>query len=189
MMAQHSKISADDVLRAFAMDFDSGADVLKRYLAEYPEHSAALVDLSRELMREFDDEILPGFDELALVSAGIARLKKNATSVRSLRAAPVKVFTDAIKVLSLPIQVGIAFRERRIEAASLPHQVLAKLAEALQTSTDTLLSFLALPTEATVARARKSAVKPAAPEKVPFERVLRDAGVDDQRISSLLHEE
>jgi hypothetical protein len=188
-MAHHSKISADDVLRAFAMDFDSGGDVLKRYLAEYPEHSTALVDLSRELMREFDDEILPGFDELALVSAGIARLKKNATSVRSLRDASVKVFTDAIRVLSLPIQVGVAFHERRIDVVTLPDRVLAKLAEALQTSTDTLLSFLALPPEASVARARKSTVKPATPEKVSFERVLRDAGVDDQKISSLLHEE
>jgi len=71
----------------------------------------------------------------------------------------------------------------------LPRRVLAKMAEALQTSTETLLSYLALPPEAPLARARKSVVKPAAPEKVSFERVLQDAGVDEQIISNLLCEE
>ena len=65
----------------------------------------------------------------------------------------------------------------------------AKMAEALKTSTETLLSYLALPAVAPMARARKSAVKPVAPEKVSFERVLQDAGVDEQRISNLLREE
>ena len=60
------------------------------------------------------------------------------------------------------------------------------MAEALQTSTETLLSYLSLPPEASLARARKSSVKPAAPEKVSFERVLQDAGVDEQSISKLL---
>ena len=63
------------------------------------------------------------------------------------------------------------------------------MAEALQTSTEALHSYLALPPEAPLTRARKSAVKPAAPEKVSFERVLQDAGVDEQSISSLLREE
>ena len=52
-----------------------------------------------------------------------------------------------------------------------------------------LLSYLALPAMAPMARARKSTVKPTAPEKVSFERVLRDAGLDDQSISNLLRKE
>ena len=71
----------------------------------------------------------------------------------------------------------------------MPQRVLAKMAEALQTSTETLLSYLDLPPEAPLARARKSAIKPAVPEKVSFERVLQDAGVDEQSISKLLREE
>ena len=87
------------------------------------------------------------------------------------------------------MQVGLAFRERRIEVATLPHRMVAKMAAALKTSTETLLSYLALPALAPMARARKSAVKPVAPEKVSFERVLREAGVDEQSISNLLREE
>jgi hypothetical protein len=188
-MAKQPRITADDVLRAFAMDFEPGAGVLQRYLAHYPEHSVALIDLSMELAREVDDDLPPGAAEFDLVAAGMARLRENTINIKSLQAAPAKTFVDAIKVLSLPMQVGLAFRERRIDVATLPQSALAKLAEALQTSTATLLSYLSLPPEAPLTRARKSAVKPAAPEKVSFERVLQDAGVDEKSISNLLHEE
>ena len=188
-MTQHPQFSAGDVLRAFAMDFQPGTGVLQRYLAEYPEHSVALIDLSLELTREFIDNVPPSATEFDLVAAGMARLRENAATLQSLEAAPAKVFTEAINALALPMQVGLAFRERRIEVATLPHRIAAKMAEALKTSTETLLSYLALPAVAPMARARKSAVKPVAPEKVSFERVLRDAGVDEQSISNLLREE
>jgi hypothetical protein len=64
-----------------------------------------------------------------------------------------------------------------------------KVAEALKTSTETLFSYLALTVMVPMARAKKSTVRPTAPEKVSFERVLRDAGLDDQTISNLLREE
>lgn len=188
-MAKQPQITADEVLRAFAMDFEPGAGVLQRYLAQYPEHSLALIDLSMELTREFDDDLPPGAAELDLVAVGMTRLRENLVTLQVLQAAPAKAFADAIKVLSLPMQVGLAFRERRIDVATLPLRVLAKMAEALQTSTKTLLSYLALPPEAPLARARKSTVKPVAPERVSFERVLQDAGVDEQSILKLLREE
>ena len=87
------------------------------------------------------------------------------------------------------MQVGLAFRERRIVVATLPQRILAKMADALHTSTEILLSYLVLPPETPQTRARKSAVKPVAPEKVSFERVLQDANVDEQSISKLLREE
>ncbi len=170
------------------MDFEPGDGALQRYLAQYPEHSSALIDLSMELTREFDDDVPPGAAEFDLVAAGMARLRVNIVTLQALEAAPAKVFADAIRALSLPMQVGLAFRERRIEVATLPQRVLTKMAEALQTSAETLLSYLVLPPETPLARARKSAVKPAAPGKVSFEKVLKDAGVDEQSISNLLRE-
>lgn len=188
-MTQHPQRSVDDVLRAFAVDFQPGIGVLQRYLAEYPEHSLALIDLSMELTREFDDNVPPSASEFDLVAAGMARLRENAATLQSLEAAPAKVFTEAIKALALPMQVGLAFRERRIKVATLPHCIAAKMAKALKTLPETLLSYLALPAVAPMARARKSAIKPVAPEKVSFEKVLQDAGVDEKSISNLLREE
>jgi len=187
-MAKQPAITESDILRAFAMDFEPGAGVLQRYIAQYPEHSVALVDLSRELRREFDDDTPPGSAELDLAAAGMLRLRENVVTLHTLQTAPAKVFTEAIETLALPMQVGLAFRERRIDVATLPQRMAAKMAEALKTSTETLLSYLALPAMAPMARARKSTIRPTAPEKVPFEKVLRDAGLDDQRVSKLLHE-
>lgn len=188
-MTQRSQITADDVLRAFAMDFEPCAGVLQRYLAQYPEHSIALIDLSTELTREFDDDLPPGADEFDLVAAGMARLRESAMTLEALQAAPAKTFTEASDLLALPMQVGLAFRERRIDVATLPQRMAAKVAEALKTSTETLLSYLVLPAMVPAARARKSTLRPTSPEKVSFERVLRDAGVDEHSISNLLREE
>lgn len=188
-MVQRPQISTDDILRAFAMDFELGAGVLQRYIAQYPEHALALIDLSMELTREFDDNVSPGAADFELVAAGMARLRENVATLQSLQAAPAKVFVEAAVMLALPAQAGLAFRERRIDVTTLPERTVAKLADALKTSTDTLLSYLALPAVASMARARKSAVRPTAPEKVSFERVLREAGLDDQSISNLLREE
>lgn len=188
-MAQRPQITADDVLRAFAMDFEPGAGVLKRYLTQYPEHSIALIDLSMELTREFDDDLPPGAAEFDLVAGGMARLRESGITLEALQAAPVKMFTEAIDSLALPTQVALAFRERRIDVATLPKRLAVEIAKALKTSTETLLSYLVLPAMVPAARARKSTVRPTAPEKVSFERVLRDAGLDEHSISSLLREE
>ncbi len=171
------------------MDFEPGAGVLQRYLAQYPEHSIALVDLSMELTRAFDDDLPPGAAEFDLVAAGMLRLRDRAITLEALQAAPAKTFTEAFDLLALPMQVGLAFRERRIDIATLPLRMAEKVAEALKTSTETLFSYLALTVMVPMARAKKSTVRPTAPEKVSFERVLRDAGLDDQTISNLLREE
>ena len=187
-MAKHPEISARDVFKAFAMDFEPGTGTLKRFLAQYPEHATALVDLSRELCREVGDET-PSAADLALVTSRMARLREVTVSLESLQAAPATQFIDAAEALSLPMPVGIAFRERRIDVASLPRRLLARLAGELRASIETLMSYLELPPQASLLRARKSNVKPTAPEKVSFERVLRDAGVDAQVISKLLRDE
>jgi hypothetical protein len=188
-MTQRSPVSADDVLRAFAMDFEPGAGVLQRYIAQYPEHSIALIDLSMELNREFDDDLPPGPAESDFVAAGMARLRERTIALEALQAASPKTFIEAFDLLALPMQVALAFRERRIDVATLPQGTAAKVAEALKTSIETLLSYLLLPAMAPVTRAKKSTAKPTAPEKVPLEKVLRDAGLDEQTISKLLREE
>jgi len=187
-MIKHPEISVGDVLRAFAMDFEPGAGILQRYLTQYPEHATALVDLARELSREIDDET-PSTADLNLVSSRIARLHVNSATVESLQAAPVRQFVDAAQAQSLPMYVGIALRERRVHVASVPRRLLASLAAELHASVETFISFLDLTPQASPVRARKSSVKPIAPEKVSFEQVLREAGVHDQLISNILRDE
>ena len=187
-MVKHPEISAGDVLKAFAMDFEPGSGILQRYLAQYPEQATALVDLSRELSREFNDET-PSAADLALVTSQMTRLRVDAASLESLQAAPATQFINVAEALSLPMLVGVALRERRIHVVSLPRRLLERLAGELHASIETLISFLELAPQAPPLRARKSNVKPTAPEKVSFEQVLREAGMDEQLISDLLRDE
>ena len=188
-MTEHSSSTREDVLNAFAMDFEPGTGILERYLSQYPEYSLQLVDLSRELSREFDDDEPLSADDLAAVSAGMRRLQKRPATLQALQEAPAKTFTNAAKALGWPIQAGLALRERRIEASTIPARVHEKLARALQASAAVLNSFLALPPQTSQLRASKSSTKPVAAEKVSLERTLRDAGVDEEVLSKLLNNE
>jgi len=188
-MTEHSTHTREDVLNEFAMDFEPGAGVLQRYLSRYPEYSLQLVDLARELSREFDDESPLSADDLAAVDAGMRRLQKASISLQFLQAAPAKTFTDAVKKLGLPVQVGLALRECRIDASSVPSHTLAKLAKALDAPVDVLVAHMALPPQTSRHRASKSSTKPVAAEKVSLERILRDAGCCEDALSKFLNDE
>lgn len=189
-MAGHSPISREDVLGAFAMDFEPGqTGLLERYLSLYPEYSLQLVDLSRELSRELEEELPLSTDERATVARGMNRLQARMATLQSLRDAPAKMFIDAAKASALPIQAGLALRERRVEPSTVPARILEALAHALQASVAVLSSYLALPPQVSQLRANKSNDKPTAAEKVSFERILREAGVDEATLSTLLNSE
>ena len=51
-MKRRSRPSCDDVLDAFAVEPEIGRATLERYLREFPEYAADIVDLAVELMRE-----------------------------------------------------------------------------------------------------------------------------------------
>ncbi|WP_273455876.1 hypothetical protein [Nevskia ramosa] len=186
-MAENSPTIREDVLGAFAMEFESGTGVLERYLSQYPEYSLQLVDLSRELSREIDEDRPLSADELATVNTRMRRLQKRVATLQSLLTAPAKIFTDAVKASALPIQAGLALRERRVEVSTIPVRILETLAEELQASVAVLSSYLALPPHVSQLRANKSSIKPTAAEKVSFERILREAGLDEATLSKQLN--
>lgn len=188
-MTKHSSNTREDVLNAFAMDFEPGAGILERYLLQYPQYSLQLVDLSRELSREFDDDTSLSPEDLADVSAGMRRLQERPATLQALQEAPAKTFTNAAKAMGWPIQAGLALRERRIEASTIPTRVQEKLAQVLQASIAVINSFLALPPQTSQLRVSKSSTKPVAAEKVSLERTLREAGVDEEALSKLLSNE
>lgn len=188
-MNEHSTHTREDVLNEFAMDFEPGVGILQRYLSRYPQYSLQLVDLARELSREFDDDNPLSADDLAAVDAGMRRLQKASISLQFLQAAPAKTFTNAVKKLGLPVQVGLALRECRINALTVPARALVKLAEALDAPVDVLVAHMSLPAQTSHHRASKSSTKPVAAEKVSLERVLREAGCDEDVLSKFLSDE
>lgn len=188
-MTKHAKASCEDVMNSFAMDFDLGGDVLKQYLAEYPQYAADLVDLARELSRQIDEELPLNSQELAVVNAKMTRLREPSVTVEILQSTSPKTFTEAAKALGLPLQVGVAIRERRIEVETLSNRFLESLAKALKAPVSIVQSFLLLPAQVSALRANKSVHKPFPAEKVPLERILSEAGMDDKSISKVLQKD
>lgn len=188
-MAKDSSNLIEDVLNAFAMDFEPGAGLLEQYLLQYPEYSLQLVDLSRELSRELDDNRPLSADDFAAVDTGMRRIQNGPATLESLQSAPAKMFTAAVAALGLPIQAGLALRERRIEASTIPSRVLENLARALQAPVAVLHAYLALPPQASQLRASKSSNKPLPAEKVSLERILREAGCEENVLAKLLNNE
>jgi hypothetical protein len=62
------KASKEDILYEFAMETHPGHDTLDRYLREYPQYAAELIDLSIELSREVSENDEPlSAEDLALI--------------------------------------------------------------------------------------------------------------------------
>lgn len=182
-MNQPQPMSRDEVLYAFAVEDDVGRDTLMRYLVAYPQYADDLVDLSRELARTIPDEPLSETDKRC-VDAAVVRFR-GAVKRTSAPLAP-QAFNVAAERLQLPLLVVVAFRERRVDLTSVPARFLERMARALDTTLDELRSFLSQPPMASIARQSKSRVKPVAATKMPFDKVLRDAGVESERVQALL---
>lgn len=184
-MSQRQPISRDEVLYAFAVEDHAGRDTLMHYLATYPQYALDLIDLSRELARTVPVEPFSEADERR-VDAAVARFQAGVAKRVPVTLVPPKAFNSAAVRLQLPLLAMVAFRERRVDITSVPARFLERLAQALETNLDELREFLAQPPMVSAARQSKSRVKPVAPIKVPFDKVLRDAGVDSERILTLI---
>lgn len=183
-MTPSQPITRDEVLYAFAVEDHGGREILIRYLNEYPQYANALVDLSRELARpELDDSLSSAEDEY--MDAAVARFLNKSTKQAPPTLA-AQAFNVAAERLQLPLLVMLAFRERRVDLTSVPKRFLERLAEALETSLEQLRMFLSQPAMASATRQSKSRIKPVTATKVPFDKVLRDAGVASDRVYVLV---
>lgn len=170
----------EDVLDAFAMEETHTKVTLDRYLTAYPQFAGNLVDLSRELLQAdlpINGELSPA--DVAKIDAAWAmhvaaqpRLAVDPFTVLS----PTRSREIALE-LGIPRQVLTSFRERRIQAASVPGAFLRRLAGALVTSVDDLLTWMTTPPTEALARSYRADSQPTTALQLPFERVLIDAGL------------
>jgi hypothetical protein len=183
-----SKPSREDVLDAFAVESDTGRNTLERYLQDYPEYAAELVDLSRELSRVLveDEEPLSAEDE-ALIKMAWQRHMEAAPKAISdpLATLSVAELREVARSLDVPRQVVTAFRERRVIVASVPRRFLARFASTVNSTVDLFASALLQPTTS-LARSYKSNTKPGADATVTFEKLLIDAGVPGEKRAQLM---
>lgn len=188
-MMSTSQPTREDVLDAFAVEPNVNRETLERYLRDYPEHTAALLDLSRELSRDVcdDEDSLPAEAQAAIDQAWRQHMEAapevSADPFSTLSVTAVREIAHALEV---PRQVISAFRERRVLVDSVPQRFLARLARALNSSVDSLVKALSMPPGPAAVRSFKSNVKPDTGAPVPFERLLVEAGIPDDKRRALM---
>jgi hypothetical protein len=181
----------DEVLDAFAVEPSPDRTTLEHYLRHYPQYAEALIDLSRELHRQLPlGEEPESAEDEALIDAAWRRHREagGRPSADPFAGLSVDEIRALAKTLDVPRQVITAFRDHRVNLASVPRRFLARLAAALNRSIDTLLPALGASPTPMASRSYKADVKPSEIQPVTFERVLIDAGVSEDMRARLLAE-
>lgn len=189
MKKDKSNENLEDILDAFIMEADTGRAALLRYLREYPQFAADILDLSREMTlgASLSNEQISSSDE-SLISAA---WKRHAETVPSGATDPLGSLqplqlNQLSAALDLPRQVFSALRERRVIASSISESFLRSLSEQINCSIERLVASLDESPRAAMGVSRKSEAKPAAPQKVTFEQILNDAEIEPDRVAELI---
>jgi len=178
--------SREDVLDAFAVEDQHDRETLEAYLRAYPDYAEDLIDLSYELNREVQQDVLPlSARDIALFD--VAWRRYSGVEIESISDPFAALSTEALrgvsKQLDIPRQVLAGFQERRVLFSSVPQRFLKRMAQAINSSVEILQ---ALSPDRGLARSYKAETKPSEAEQVSFERLLIDAGVPEAKRAELL---
>jgi len=186
------KPSREEVLDAFAVEPIRGRTTLERYLRDFPQYAAELVELSREVSRvvEEDESPLTAHEKALIETAWQNHSSLETKSAKDpLADLSVPQLREVAHALDVPRQVITAFRERRVKLESVPKPFISALARVLGCPADLLLSVLVAPSGPALARSYKADVKPSAGAAISFEQLLIDAGVPEAKRAELLVED
>lgn len=189
MKTADSQPSREDVLYAFAVEPNPGREILEQYLRDYPEYSIELIDLSYELSREVcEDEAPLSADDHALIDRAWQQHVQAAPreAIDPFATLSVAELRELAQRLDVPRQVITAFREHRVEVASVPSPFLERLAAALSSTVEILRNALVLPSEPGLMRSYKASARPEAQTSVTFEQLLIEADVPPAKRALLL---
>ena len=181
--------SREEVLDAFAVEISHDRETLERYLRQYPHFSNELVDLSRELSRPLktDDRPMSSQEVDMIEKAWLLHMPLETKSAKDpLANLSVDTLRDIAMHMDVPRQVMTAFRERRVVVTSIPWRFLTRLADVLHCQVELLTYALTIQPSAAPSRSYKSDGKPTAGAAVSFEQLLSDAGVPEEKRTTLL---
>jgi hypothetical protein len=131
--------SSEDILYAFAVEPIPGRDTLEKYLRDYPQYAAELIDLSYELSREvFENEMPLSAEDIALIENAV---KRHADALSSEPIDPLTSITidqqkELARLLSVRRSVILAFIQRRVDLVSVPKYFLKRFASIVNSTVE-----------------------------------------------------
>lgn len=154
---------------------------------------ALLMDASAEELNGFLQAA--GLQPQELEKQGLNAVKGALTSLQVARQAVVLSDLSVARQREVAARLGIkrsvfaGLAEHRAIVASIPKRFLQRLANEIGASVQALTDALCAPDVVARAAQYKSDVAPKAPVQVPFEQLLREAGMSQEQIAALMREE
>lgn len=179
-MSTSKPFAADEesVLMAFSMEPSHGREVLERYISEYPQHAAALIDCSIDLLQQQPAEdvsatVVPD----SAVDKAWQRFERAVQQPAAEVANPfAKLNSTGFKSLARSLNVSNLFlmrvRDRAISAATIPARFVEKLASELGGTAQAIGAYLQGPPGMVSGHAFRSSVKPSVGEQISFDQAV-----------------
>jgi len=179
MSVKHSKLNEEEVLLAFSVEPSHDRTTLEQYLSLYPEHANALVDCPIELMIDASR----GDDELQVSSEQVVEKawQQFQTAIGSAQNAAVadpfvqltrSAFKSVAQRLNISNLLLMRFRDRAVDASTIPRQLVQRLAGELGATVDAVSAYLNNPPTIVSGLSFRSSVKPAVTEQISFEQAV-----------------
>ncbi len=187
--------SLEDILYALSAEPNQDEATVHRYLAEYPQHAEDLLDVLHEM--QFTAALTSVETELAADTKAqeaweLFDNSKPASSASAVEAFSEKLRGQAIialaKAMNVPRSIIVAIRDRLVSPASIPNPFVARLATATKSDKQSVLDYLALPPQLTVATQFKSDEKPEQQGQVTYEELIEKTEMDEDIRQALLEE-
>ena len=154
---------------------------------------AVLMDASAEELDEFLQAT--GLEPQELEKQGMNAVKGALTSLEVAKQAVMLSDFSVARQREVATRLGIkrsvfaGLAEHRAIVASIPKRFLQRLANEIGASVLALTDALCAPVVTASAAQYRSDVAPKAPVQVPFEQLLREAGMSEEQIAALMQRE
>ena len=184
------------ILYAFAIEPNHDRQTIERYLRQYPEFAEDLIDiLSERRLSEVagveggeaiaDPHCDEAWRELLRHTPRIAPPQPRGNPFARF---PGQSFAKLAEALNIPRSVLTALRDGLVKAQSIPDRFLERLANAMESSVDSIRSYFDNPEVSLLGRAFKSDSKPVHQGQVTFQELVQGTNMSDEQRKRLLED-
>jgi hypothetical protein len=189
MNEQTKRASLEDVLESYAIETrgeNNNFVALRQWMEKYPEYAQELMDFAaeRSLIGASQSEISEQEvvrhlerSRQTLENFLANRSQKTENSIESLTAAAQSIGMNKMKFASaikLSLSLVMYLEKRRLQFATIPSQVIKRLAETLQTTEERIASYLDQQPDFAFNANFKAQERPEAAEQKDFAQAVRE---------------
>jgi hypothetical protein len=183
-MNEDIKLSAEEVILAFAVEPIHDRKTLERYLSEYPEYSEDLVDCSIELVLDIDRRKSVADSKEAIVENAWQRFQMamkdgNDVPVNPFAKISSTTFKSLVKRLDISNLLLIRLRDKAIDPATIPKRFIEKMAAEMQVTSDTISDYLKAASGLALNHALRTSSETKEITQIPFQEAIETSQLNN----------